>query len=325
MKESTNAISVKFPKFKYSETDNGDMVAEVDTAKIVVPNNVLDTEYFRTAVQYHIYVIGEKVLNGKYLSEYYRQKKLGNKVTASQVEKLRKLKSEKELYVTSYIQFSDSLDNIYSDSTEAIASFMSDGFAELFALWILGEKSYVMESSDMFGDGNTDTVYFHFPDESKISGYVADFAEDVTPQQKKETVNAVNVYCNTHFKTYGGEIYKNITYSISQKLLHDELFSRSKKQLKTDKKGRGIVNVMLTNYELALQLFSICMYTLGIPFYNGKSITYIKEMGVKPESVVTRPITKKEQEKANAEKAKAEQPKTDQKKPAGNKAGSKAK
>lgn len=307
MKESTNAISVKFPKFKYSETDNGDMVAEVDTAKIVVPNNVLDTEYFRTAVQYHIYVIGEKVLNGKYLSEYYRQKKLGNKVTASQVEKLRKLKSEKELYVTSYIQFSDSLDNIYSDSTEAIASFMSDGFAELFALWILGEKSYVIESSDMFGDGNTDTVFFHFPDESKVSGFIADFAEDVTPQQKKTTVNAVNVYCNTHFKTYGGEIYKNITYNISQKLLHDELFSRSKKQLKTDKKGRGIVNVTLTNYELALQLFSICMYTLGIPFYNGKSITYIQNVGVKPESVVIRPITKKEKEQADAEKAKSEQ------------------
>lgn len=319
MKESTNVMSIRYPKFKYTETENGDMTVEVEVAKISVPNNVLDAEYFRTAVQYHVYSLGEKVLTGKYLSEYYRHKKLGAKVTSSQIEKLRKLKTEKELFVNNYRQFLDSLDAIYSDSTEAIASFLSDGFAELFALWTLGEKSYCIESADMFGNGETDTVYFHFPDESKISGYVADFAEDVTPQQKKQTVTAINGYCNTHFKTYGGDIYKNITYSISQKLLHDELFSRSKKPLKVDKKGRGVTNVMLTNFELALQLFSVCMYTLGIPFYNGKSVTYIKEMGVKPESVVTRPITKKEQEKA-----KAEQPKTD-KKPAGNKAGSKAK
>lgn len=316
MKESTISISVKFPKFKYIETENGDMTVEVEVAKISVPNNVLDMEYFQKAVQYHVYSLGEKVLTGKYLSESFRQKKLGAKVTISQIEKLRKLKNEKELFVNNYRQFLDGLDSIYADSVEAIASFMSDGFTELFALWILGEKSYTVESADMFGSESTDTVYFHFPDEGKISGYVADFAEDVTPQQKKATVEMINAYCNNHFKTYGGDIYKNITYSISQKLLHDELFSRSKKAMKTDKKGRGIVNVTLTNYELALQLFSICMYTLGIPFYNGKSVTYIKEMGVKPESVVTRPITKKEQ-------AKAEQAKEEQKPSTANKTASK--
>ena len=325
MKESTRTIGVAMPKFKYSE--NKEMpdiiIREIETAKIAVPNNVIDEMYFHYAVQYHVYSMGEKILNGKYISEMARQKKNAGKITASQREKVEKLKEEKEAFVNAFEAFTDDLASVYVDSTEAIASFMSDSFSELFALWILGEKSYTVESSDMFGTESTDTVYFHFPDESKVSGYVADFAEDVTPQQKKSTVEMINAYCNNHFKTWGGDIYKNITYSISQKLLHDELFSRSKKAMKTDKKGRGITNVTLTNYELALQLFSICMYTLGIPFYNGKSVTYIKEMGVKPESVVIRPITKKEKEKADSEKAKAEQ--QNQKKPANGKTGNKAK
>lgn len=310
MKESTRSISIRTHKFSYKlnkETEEREREQEV--AKIAIPNNVVDDSYFKMAVQYHVYSMGEKVLTGKYITEAQKVKEAGKKVTDAQKEKLERTKAEKLAFVEDMKRFMNILEATYVDVPEAIASFLQDDFARLFSVWIMGEKGYVAEDSDIYGEGSTVTIPFAFPEQDKLGGFVLDFKEDITPAQKKVTVDAVNAYCNRHLKTWGGELYKNITYSHSQKLLHDEWFSRSKKDMKLDRKGRGIANISKDNFELAFQLFAICMYSQGIPFYNGKSQQYMN-VGI-GEKVVARPTTKAEQQ--------------NQKKPATNKAGSKAK
>lgn len=319
MKEATRSMSVRTHKFTYKVNKETEIrEREQEVTKIAIPNNVLDEAYFKMAVQYHVYSMGERVLTGKYLVEAQKLKDAGKKATEAQKEKLDRVKEEKSEFVEDMKRYMDILDATYIDVPETIASFMQDDFARLFAVWLMGEKGYVAEDSDIYGEGSTVTIPFAFPEQDKLGGFVLDFKEDITPAQKKITVEAVNAYCNRHLKTWGGDIYKNITYSHSQKLLHDEWFSRSKKDMKIDRKGRGISNVSKDNFELAFQLFAICMYSQGIPFFNGKSQTYMN-VGVS-ERVVARPTTK-------AEKAQSEQqkPTTENQKPANSKTGNKAK
>lgn len=297
MKKSNNTIILTMPKFAYKvDKESGEKTMEKVMAEIYVPTNVLDFGTFQDSVQYHIYRYGEKVLHGKYWSEYVKEPAKRDK------DKVLKLKKEYETYSEMYVSWLAGLADKYANATNAQEVFLSDEFAKIFAIWVLGEKSYIVPA-ELNGKQDTETVHFHFPDESKVSGYVRDFLEGVTDKQKKTTTEAVNTYCNTYFKTVGtaenDDVYKNVTFKISQKLLNDELFSRSKKALKADKKGRGIRNEWLTPFELTSQLFAICMYTLGMPFFDGKTtVEYVEELRTS-ERVVKAPArkTKKEEKK----------------------------
>lgn len=290
MKKSNNVIILTMPKFAYKvDKESGEKTMEKVTAEIYVPTNVLDIDTFQNAVQYHIFRYGEKVLHGKYWSEYVKEP------TKKDKEKLAKTEKEYQTFTDMFNEWSGNLNDVYENATDATEAFLSDEFSKIFAVWILGEKSYTVPSA-LNGHQETRTVFFHFPDESKVSGYVADFLEGVTDKQKKATTEAVNTYCNTYFKTVGtaenGDVYKNVTFKISQKLLNDELFSRSKKALKADKKGRGIKNEWLTPFELTSQLFAICMHTLGMPFFDGKTtVEYVEELKTS-ERIVKAPTRK---------------------------------
>ena len=290
MKKSNNVIILTMPKFAYKvDKESGEKTMEKVTAEIYVPTNVLDVDTFQNAVQYHIFRYGEKVLHGKYWSEYVKEP------TKKDKEKLAKTEKEYQTFTDMFNEWSGNLNDVYENATDATEAFLSDEFSKIFAVWILGEKSYTVPSA-LNGRQETRTVFFHFPDESKVSGYVADFLEGVTDKQKKATTEAVNTYCNTYFKTVGtaenGDVYKNVTFKISQKLLNDELFSRSKKALKADKKGRGIKNEWLTPFELTSQLFAICMHTLGMPFFDGKTtVEYVEELKTS-ERIVKAPTRK---------------------------------
>lgn len=286
MKKSEIKLSFTMPKFSYSEKD-GETVREVKSFTQFAPLNVTDTEYFKNAVQYNIFRFGELSLYGKYYAEILKKDK-----TAAGRAKAEKLENEYTDFRKLFTEFKTDLGEVYEDVTEAVTVFKEDSFAKCFALYMTGITSYSAPNND----GGMDNVHIHVGNTSthdaRIHTYMDAFKdaeqEADAPEQakkKKEATNNINALANEYFKTYGGTYYKKITYSLSQKLLNDELFTRSKKKLSANAKG-GTKSTRLTPFEMCMQLFALCLYTQGIPLVDGTKTEYYETVGAKGEKTL---------------------------------------
>lgn len=262
MKISNQTISIFTGAFN-SKT------GELTPSVYAIPNNVLDVEYFEYACQYYANMfIAEKLENklNKTITKHVENGDIINEEELEEYTTLETWKKHIEEYKTQVLEVFE--DSIFDE-------FLSDGFARVFTISLLGVKSY--NGLDFtFNEGKLDM--------SQICVKIKeiDFCKAMTTEYKKALLADIKEFCGANFATHGGDIYKNISYSkFTIDLLQRELLTRCKKALKHNKKGRGIESSYLDDFSMTMQLFALCMHTQGIPLAteNKVQVTFNASVG----------------------------------------------
>jgi hypothetical protein len=260
MAKTTKKVSNETISLNLARLDKKTSEYALDT--ILVPLNVVDVEYFEKAVQYWCNVIIESKLANALNNAL--DKYSDGLLTEEEEEVFEIALKDWQAYIETFK--SEVLEIFEENIFETIEN---DGFAKIYAIMILNAKSI---------NGNEIRFNASAIDMSKISELIKGLNPEIaiTDSYKKKIVDDIHKFANDNFSTNGGTLYKNINYNcLSFEKLQKELYTRCKKPMKVNRKGKGFDNQYLTAYEMAMQLLFVCLHTQGIPFVDGNKVVTV--------------------------------------------------
>ena len=265
---------------KTISTDSGEQTT-LKSIIITHPSNVIDNEYFRQAVQWHIFDISAKTAQAeKALAKQKLDALTGRTGTAEHTkaqDKYNSLCTMCKLLAEAVTALDKELSEAYEDIAEIKTVFVSDNFAKIYARTAIGAKSYkrfVIE--DEASKGKLEDVKFSYANEDRIISLLGDFNEGKTKEQRKAATAQIERFANELFATNGGDLYKKVSYHFSVAKVNDQLYARSKELLKHDGKGH-IQNKAHGAFTMCTQTFYMCLAQLKVPEINGEKIMKVDE------------------------------------------------
>ena len=259
MARTTNKISNVTISLNLSRIDKKTNDFVKDT--VLIPLNVVDSEYFEYACQFWCNLLIEDKLKNALDNAL-------NKYSEGLIDQEEEEKFEVQLAVwQDYIKtFKTEVLEVFEE--DIFETFSNDGFSKIFSIMVLNAKSI---------NGNEIRFNASSVDMSSVSDLIKGLNPKLatTDSYKKKIVDDIRTFANDNFSTNGGDLYKNINYNcLSFDKLQDELYTRCKKPMKVNRKGKGFDNQFLSAFEMCIQLLYVCLHTQGIPFVDGnKTIT----------------------------------------------------
>lgn len=261
-KVSTTTIEVCLARTEKIKDESNNVIFKYVADKVLIPLNVVDSEYFEFSVQFWCNIFIEERLQSALNNAL--DKYSDGLITEEEEEKFETSLDDWKGYVNTYKS------NVLEVFEEDIFNtFYNDGFARIYAIMILNQKK--INGVDI--RFNASSV-----DMSEVSELIKGLnpAVKITDSYKKNIIDKIHQFCNDNFATNGGELYKNINYnSLSFDKLQNELYTRCKKPMKVNRKGKGFDNVYLSAFEMCIQLLYVCLHTQGIPFIDGNKVVTI--------------------------------------------------
>jgi hypothetical protein len=260
MAKTTNKVSTTTISLNLARIDKKTSNYINDT--VLVPLNVVDNEYFEKAVQYWCNIIIESKLANAL--DNALDKYADGLLEKEETEEYETTLKEWQKYIYT---FKTEVLEIFEDSIFSVIE--NDGFAKIYAIMILNAKSI---------NGNDIRFNASIIDMSEVSNLIKGLNPELatTDSYKKKIVDSIHTFANDNFSTNGGSLYKNINYNcLSFEKLQKELYTRCKKPMKVNRKGKGFDNQYLSSYEMALQLLFVCLHTQGIPFVDGNKVVTV--------------------------------------------------
>ena len=260
MSKTTNKVSTTTIALNLARIDK--KTNEFAKDSVLIPLNVVDSEYFEFACQYWCNILIEDKL-AKALDNALDKYSNGDIDT----EELEVYETSLETWQAYVKAFKESVLEVFE--SDIFDTFNSDGFAKVFSIMIANAKTI---------NGNEIRFNASSVDMSEVSGLIKGLSPELatTESYKKKIVDTIRTFANDNFSTNGGELYKNINYNcLTFEKLQNELYTRCKKQMKVNRKGKGFENQFLSSYEMSLQLLYVCLHTQGIPFVDGNKVVTV--------------------------------------------------
>lgn len=260
MAKTTNKVSNTTISLNLARIDKKTSEYALDT--VLIPLNVVDSEYFEKAVQYWCNVIIESKLTNAL--DNALDKYADGLIDKEDTEEIETSLKDWQEYIST---FKTEVLEIFEDSI--FETIENDGFAKIYAIMTTNAKSI---------NGNEIRFNASTIDMSEVSNLIKGLNPElaITDSYKKKIVDSIHTFANDNFSTNGGNLYKNINYNcLSFEKLQKELYTRCKKPMKVNRKGKGFDNQYLSSYDMALQLLFVCLHTQGIPFVDGNKVVTV--------------------------------------------------